>query len=137
MVLEQLAPRRRGRDPGGFVAGLDLRDQELAARLDEVIGAKLDLVRLAVDQRRPPRASLRRDDAKPGAPQQVRRRVLPCPRARRAAPRPPRTAPSAPKPRQHQRDQRPHERDERDDRDDRELCPLVRHPHRMPRASDR
>jgi hypothetical protein len=43
-VLEELAPRRRGRELGRLGAGLDLGDEPLAAGLDEVVGADLGLL---------------------------------------------------------------------------------------------
>jgi len=50
VVLEQLAPRRRRGEPRRLVAGLDLGDQQLAIRLDQVVRAELELLRLAVDE---------------------------------------------------------------------------------------
>src|SRR4051794_28012263 len=50
-VFEQLAAGRGGGELGSLVAGLDLGDQELAIGLDQVVGAQLGLVGLAIDQR--------------------------------------------------------------------------------------
>jgi hypothetical protein len=62
VILEQLPARRGGLDARRLVAGLDLGDEQLAARFDEIIGAQLHHHRCTVDERRPRDARLPLDD---------------------------------------------------------------------------